>query len=163
MSSRAAAGVGVTCMKIAIGCDHGGFELKAVIIEHLNRQGKEIADFGAYDCASCDYPDYAVPVCEAVLCGEADFGILICGTGIGMCITANKCKGIRAVVAHDIYSARRSILSNDCNVLCLGARVIGVELAKSILTEWVSLEFADGASTPKVNEMKKVEAKHFRD
>ena len=150
---------------MVIGCDNAAVALKDTLKQLLESMGVSVTDMGVSSTEDATaYPLIAQQVCAQIARdGYVGRGLLIYGTGIGMCITANKCKGIRAVVAHDIYSARRSILSNDCNVLCLGARVIGVELAKSILTEWVSLEFADGASTPKVNEMKKVEAKHFRD
>ncbi len=129
-------------MKIAIGCDHGGIELKAAIIEHLQTQGRDIRDFGAYSCDSCDYPDYAVPVCEAVLSGEADFGILICGTGIGMSISANKINGIRCALLGDVFSAKATRAHNDTNVMALGGRVTGVGHALEIVDAFLCTEFS---------------------
>ena len=128
-------------MTIAIGADHGGFHLKEVIICHLKEQGKEVIDFGTYGCESCDYPDYAVPVCEAVLSGQADFGILICGTGIGMSIAANKVPGIYSALCHDTYSAHQGVEHDNMNVLCLGCRIIGSALAQEIVTAFVGARF----------------------
>ncbi len=129
-------------MIIAIGCDHGGIELKAAIIEHLQKQGKEICDFGAYSCDACDYPDYAVPVCEAVLAGKADFGILICGTGIGMSISANKIHGIRCALLGDVFSAKATRAHNNTNVMALGGRVIGPGHALEIVDAFLRTGFS---------------------
>ncbi len=129
-------------MTIAIGCDHGGFELKTVIIDHLTQQGKSICDFGAYDCVACDYPDYAVPVCEAVLSGRADYGILICGTGIGMSISANKIHGIRCALLGDVFSAKATRAHNDTNVMALGGRVTGAGHALEIVDAFLSTAFS---------------------
>ncbi len=150
--------------KIVIGCDNAAVELKGALKIHLEDMGYEIEDIG---CFSSDdptyYPDVAKKVCENIIeSGYAKRGILICGTGIGMSITANKFKGIRAAVCHDSYSAERSILSNDGNVLCMGARVIGSELAKKIAGEWVKLQFVDGSSTPKVNAIISIENSVFK-
>ena len=108
---------------IAIGSDHGGFSLKKELTAYLEKKGIEYKDFGTHSDASCDYPDVAIPVAEAVAAGEYRFGILICGTGIGMSIAANKVKGIRAALCHDVYSAKMTRLHNDANVLCCGARI----------------------------------------
>ena len=132
-------------MTIAIGSDHGGFHLKEVIICHLKEQGKEVIDFGTYGCDSCDYPDYAVPVCEAVLSGQADFGILICGTGIGISISANKIPGIRCALLGDVYSAKATRLHNDANVMALGGRVVGDGLALELVDVFLNTEFSGGA------------------
>lgn len=129
-------------MKIAIGCDHGGIELKAAIIEHLQKHGREIRDFGAYSCDACDYPDYAVPVCEAVLAGKADFGILICGTGIGMSISANKIHGIRCALLGDVFSAKATRAHNNTNVMALGGRVIGPGHALEIVDAFLGTGFS---------------------
>ncbi len=129
-------------MTIAIGCDHGGIELKTVVIDHLQQQGKEICDFGAHSCDSSDYPDYAVPVCEAVLSGKADFGILICGTGIGMSISANKIKGIRCALLGDVFSAKATRLHNDTNVMAMGGRVIGPGHALEIVDAFLGTTFS---------------------
>lgn len=149
--------------EIVIGCDNAGFEMKNIIREQLQKLGCTVEDVGC-DSAADDtlYPHIAGRVCEKVIAsGFAKRGILICGTGIGMCMTANKFRGIRAAVGHDLYSARRSVLSNNGNVLCMGARVIGPELAKMIASDWVQLEFADGPSTPKVEAIIETEAANF--
>lgn len=145
---------------IIIGCDNVAVDMKTMLIKFLNKKGIAIEDMG---CDSAEdptyYPDIAKRVCEKII--ESSYerrGILICGTGIGMCMTANKFKGIRAAVCHDNYSAQRSILSNNANVLCMGARVIGPELAKNIVGEWITLDFVDGPSTPKVQEIKSIES-----
>jgi ribose 5-phosphate isomerase B len=141
-------------MKVAIGCDHGGFDLKIEIIDHLKKQGKEVTDFGTYSCDSCDYPDYAVPVCEAVLAGQADFGILICGTGIGMSISANKIHGIRCALLGDVFSAKATRAHNDTNVMALGGRVTGPGLALEIVDAFLGTDFSGDARH--VNRISKV-------
>ncbi len=130
-------------MKIAIGADHGGVDLKEVIRQHLESQGHEVQDFGAHSRESTDYPDFARPVAEAVAGGQFDRGILICGTGQGMAMTANKVRGIRAAVCLDTYSARMSREHNNANVLCLGGRVVGPGLAVDIVDIWLRTEFSD--------------------
>ena len=117
---------------IAIGSDHGGFELKKKLMEHLSERGLEYKDFGTYSSASCDYPVYAKAVANAVASGECDRGIIICGTGIGVSITANKVRGIRAALCGDCFSAEATRQHNDANVLCMGARVVGEGLALKI-------------------------------
>ena len=112
-------------MTIALGSDHGGFDLKQTIIEHLKKKGTDVKDFGIYDTCASDYPDNAVPVCGAVLSGEADLGIVICGTGIGISISANKIRGIRCALCGDVFSAKMARLHNDAKVLALGGRVVG--------------------------------------
>lgn len=129
-------------MTIAIGGDHGAFELKAQIIDHLQKQGIHTSDMGTYDTQSSDYPDYAPPVCNAVLSGAADFGIVICGTGIGISISANKIHGIRCALLGDTYSARMAREHNDANVMAIGARVLGVGLALDIVDTFLSTEFS---------------------
>ena len=150
---------------MVIGCDNAAVSLKDALRQLLEAKGVAVEDLGAFNSDdSTAYPLVAEKVCQKVAqSGFTKRGLLVCGTGLGMCITANKCKGIRAAVCHDIFSARRSILSNDCNVICFGERVIGVELAKAILEDWITLEFKDGSSTPKVNEIKNVEARNFRE
>ena len=127
---------------IAIASDHGGFALRAEIIKHLNRKGYELRDFGSYDDASCDYPDYARPAAQAVARGECEKAILICGTGIGMSIAANKIPGIRAALCGDCFSAQATREHNDANVLCLGARVIGPSLALMITDVFLDTPFS---------------------
>ena len=149
---------------IVIGCDNAAVSLKNSIVEFLRDKGIIVEDVGVNspDDATV-YPVIAQKVCDEIISsGYTKDGILICGTGIGMAMTANKFKGIRAAVCHDNYSAERSILSNDGNVLCMGARVIGPELAKKIVREWIRLKFVDGSSTPKVNAIKEIEGKNFR-
>lgn len=151
-------------MKLAIGCDEAGLELKNTLLDFLRiKYGQEITttDFGVHSLDPVDYPDIAVLVAEAVANGEVDRGILICGTGIGMCITANKVPGVRAALAHDVYSAERARMSNNAQVLTLGARVIGSELAKKVVDAWIPAEFAGGRSTRKVEKMQEVES-HYR-
>ncbi len=126
-------------MKIAIAADHGGFSLKADLVEVLQQAGHDVVDLGAHDyIAGDDYPDYALLVGKAVQAGQAERGIVLCGSGVGACIAANKLKGIRAGVCHDTYSAHQGVEHDDMNVLCLGARVIGVEPAKEIVTAFVN-------------------------
>ncbi len=129
-------------MKIAIGCDHAGLELKMQIIPAIERAGLEVSDFGTYDSKSVDYPDVARPVAEAVARGGFDRGILICGTGIGMSITANKVRGVRAALCHDTFSARATREHNDSNVLCMGARVVGAGVALDVVETWLSVDFS---------------------
>ena len=150
-------------MRIAIASDHGGFCQKAPMVEYLEGLGHTVVDLGPSTGDRCDYPDYGDKVARFVAAGKSDRGILICGTGIGMAMTANKFKGIRAAVCHDAYSAERSVLSNDCNVLCMGARVIGSELAKKIVDEWVGLQFdPNGRSGPKVREIMNIEGANLK-
>ncbi len=143
-------------MRVAIGSDEAGFDLKDIIVDHLERSGVEVEDFGvrsAQATPDVDYPDVARDVAEAIAAGREQRAILICGTGIGMAITANKVPGVRAAQAHDVYSAERARKSNDAHVLALGARVIGPELAKSIVDAFLASEFAGGGSTRKVEKM----------
>ena len=127
---------------IAIACDHGGYELKKEIIEYLEKAGLAFKDFGTNGTDAVDYPDYARMVGEAVLSGEANKGILICGTGIGISIAANKLKGIRAALVHDVFSAEATRLHNDANILCMGGRVIAGGLAIKITDTFLNTEFS---------------------
>lgn len=130
-------------MKIAIGADHGGYPLNERVIAELRGAGHEIEDFGTHDGSqSDDYPDYAVKVGEAVrAAGGAECGIIICGSGVGACVAANKLRGVRAALCGDTYSAHQSREHDDCNVLCLGARIVGVELAMEIVRAFVNARF----------------------
>ena len=128
---------------IAIGCDHGGFELKQEIMKYLDDKGYEYKDYGTYTSDSCDYPVYAKKVAHSILNGECDKGILICGTGIGIGITANKFKGIRAALCHDVFSAQATREHNDANILTMGARVIGPGLAIKIVDTFLNTEFSN--------------------
>ncbi len=129
-------------MNIVIGADHGGFELKSVIIEYLKSLGHASRDVGTYNSEPADYPDYARAVANAVIDGRAERGILICGSGVGASVAANKFPGIRAAVCHDTFSARQGVEDDDMNVLCLGARVVGPELAKEIVRTFLSAKFS---------------------
>jgi len=128
---------------IAIGSDHGGFELKKALMKHLDQRGLAYKDFGTYSEASCDYPVYAKAVASAVASGECERGILICGTGIGVSITANKVPGIRAALCGDCFSAEATRQHNDANVLCMGARVVGGGLALKIADTFLDTPFSN--------------------
>ena len=129
-------------MKIAVGSDHGGIHLKNHIREYLTAKGIEVLDCGTYTEESTDYPDYAAKVCQAINTGEVERGILVCGTGIGISITANKVKGIRAALCHDVFSAKATREHNDANILAMGARVIGPGLALEIVKAFLETEFS---------------------
>ncbi len=129
---------------IAIACDHGGFQLKVELKDHLSQQGFQVLDLGAEGTESVDYPDYAQLLVEAIKEGRAERGVLICGSGIGMCMVANRHKEIRAALVHDALGARLSRLHNNANVLCLGGRMIGVELARDCLNIFLETEFEGG-------------------
>ena len=128
--------------RIAIGSDHGGFELKNEVIDYLQEIGYAYKDFGTYDTKPVHYPDYAIKVGKAVIDDEYQYGILICGTGIGMSIAANKIKSIRASLCHDTFSARMAKEHNDANILTMGGRVIGKGLAREIVKVWLTTEFS---------------------
>ncbi len=127
---------------IAVGSDHAGYELKNQLIEHLKNRGYEVKDYGTYSEASCDYPDYAKQVANAVAGGEAEQGLLVCGTGIGMSMVANKVKGIRAAVLSDEFSAEATRSHNDANILCLGARVVDYAKAEKLLDIFLDTPFS---------------------
>ena len=130
-------------MKVAIGCDHGGFELKKQVVKHLADQGYELTDVGCNSLDSVDYPVYAKKVCDLVNNGDVELGILICGTGIGMSMAANKIKGIRAALLSDCFSAEKTREHNNANVMCLGGRVIGPELAFRIVDTFLTTPFSN--------------------
>jgi ribose 5-phosphate isomerase B len=151
-------------MTIVIGCDNAAVQMKNMLIKFLESKGVTVENLG---CDSADdptnYPSIAKRVCNAIInSGFSKKGLLVCGTGIGMCISANKFKGIRAAVCHDNFSCERSVLSNNANVLCMGERVIGHELAKKIAGEWITLSFKDGSSTPKVKEILAIEEENLK-
>jgi ribose 5-phosphate isomerase B len=145
-------------MKIAIGCDEFGYDIKKEIIEKFTSDTVSFVEFGVYQNEKTDYPDIALQVAQAMKEGQAERGILICGTGIGMAISANKVNGIYAAVCHDLYSTQRSILSNNCNVMCMGALVIGRQTAMEMTRVWLSLEFKESPSLRKINKIKVIEA-----
>ena len=141
---------------IAIGCDHGGYELKEHIVKYLKDKGVDVKDFGVYNEDSVDYPDCAAPVCKAVLSGEAEHGILLCGTGIGISIAANKYKGIRAALCSDVYSAKMTKQHNNSNIICLGGRVTGRELAFMIVDAWMNAEFEGGRHQARIDKIESI-------
>ena len=144
-------------MKVAIASDHGGINIREEIKSLLTELGVEFEDFGCECETSVDYPDYALPVAEKVASGEFDRGILICGTGIGMSIAANKVKGIRCALVHDMFSAKATREHNDSNVLAMGERVIGPGLAREIAKIWLTTEFEGGRHTNRVNKIHNIE------
>ena len=144
---------------IAIASDHAALDLKSEIKKHLESQGFEVTDYGTYTPDSCNYPDYAEKVCDAVTGGKQDLGILVCGTGIGMSMAANKCKGIRAACCTDTFSARFTRLHNDANVLCMGARVIGAGLACDIADIFINTDFEGGRHQTRVDMVMALENK----
>lgn len=144
---------------IAIACDHAALDLKTELISHLEAQGFKCEDYGTYTKDSCNYPDYAEKVCTAVREKKQDLGILVCGTGIGMSMAANKCKGIRAACCTDTFSARFTRLHNDANVLCMGARVVGAGLACDIADIFVNTEFEGGRHQTRVDMVMALENK----
>jgi len=150
---------GGVLMKIAIGADHGGVHLKTIIAEFLKSLGHEVHDLGTFTDEPVDYPDYARAVSQEILFKKAERGILVCGSGVGACVAANKFPGIRAAICHDTYSAHQGVEHDNINILCLGARVIGPELGKDIVRVWVSASFS-GAERhrrrlAKINEIEK--------
>ncbi|MEG1505301.1 MAG: ribose 5-phosphate isomerase B [Lachnospiraceae bacterium] len=150
-------------MKIAIGCDEAAYHLKVEIMNHLSKRNDiDLEDFGASAGDVVLYPDVAYSVADAVATGSFDRGILVCGTGIGMAICANKVPGIRAAVCHDPFSTERSRKSNNAQIMCMGERVIGVELAKYLVDIWLNCDFSGGGSTPKVDRIHVLEQEHIQ-
>lgn len=137
--------------RVLIGSDHAGFCLKTIVKDWLIKSGYEITDVGCFSESSCDYPVFARDLCEQIQTNTASLGILICGTGLGMSMAANRCKGIRAALCANEYQARMSRAHNDANVLCLGARVLGQDLALSILEVWLKTEFEGGRHKRRVD------------
>ncbi len=146
-------------LKIAISSDHGGNNLRKEIIQQLEELGLSYKDFGPVNDDSVDYPDYATPVTDGVVSGEFDRGILICGTGIGMSIAANKVKGIRCALVHDVFSAKATRCHNDSNVLAMGERVIGAGLAREIVATWLAQDFEGGRHARRIEKITSLENK----
>ena len=144
-------------MKIAIGCDHGGLEHKNAIVQHLTSRGFEVKDSGIYENRSVDYPDIAALVCKDITSGECELGVLVCGTGIGMSLAANKVKGIRAAAVSEHFSAKYTRLHNNSNILCLGGRVIGVGTALELVDLFVDTEFEGGRHAVRVDKVMAME------
>lgn len=148
-------------MKVAIGSDHAGFDYKEIVKKHLEEKGFEVIDKGTYSKESVDYPIFGEAVAQAVASGEADRGIVICGTGIGISISANKVKGIRAALCTNEYMARMARKHNDANILAFGARVLGIDVALGIVDVFFETEFEGGRHEGRVNEIKNIEEKNF--
>lgn len=150
-------------MKIAIGCDHAGFPLKETVVNQVKRLGHEVIDCGTFSCERADYPDYADKAAKLVASGEADRGILICGSGVGVCVTANKTKGVRACVCHDAYSAKQAVEHDALNVLCLGARIIGTAVAEELTERFLNASFLTGSRHEgRLNKVKAIEEANFK-
>ena len=147
-------------MKIAVGSDHGGVELKEEIKKYLAQEGYEVKDFGTNSNESCDYPDYAIPVAEAVVEKEFDFGILVCGTGIGIGIAANKIPGVRAALCSDTFSAHATREHNDANILTIGQRIVGPGLALDIVKTFLNTKFEGGRHQNRINKITELEKKY---
>ena len=146
-------------MKLAIGCDHAALDLKQEIMSHLENRGIEVEDFGTYTKDSCNYPVYAEKVANEVVSNRADGGILICGTGVGISIAANKVHGVRCVVCSEPYSAKLSKMHNNTNILAFGARVVGPDLAKMIVDAWLDADFEGGRHQQRVDLIHEIEEK----
>ncbi|SEF38949.1 ribose 5-phosphate isomerase B [Caloramator fervidus] len=149
-------------MKIAIASDHGGFKLKDIIKKHLEARKIEVKDFGTFSEESCDYTDFALLVAEAVAKGEFDKGILVCGTGIGMSIAANKVKGIRAAHVTDTFSARACVEHNNANIITLGERITGPGVAIDIIEEFLSAKFQGGRHQRRIDKIMEIENRYMK-
>ncbi len=150
-------------MRIAIGSDHAGVTYKGILASDLNDEGHTVHDVGTFGPESVDYPDFAAVVAELVATGEADRGILVCGSAVGVCIVANKIPGVRAGVCHDTYSAHQCVEHDDVNVLCLGERVIGIELAREIVARFLAARFTgESRHQRRLDKLIEVERRHLR-
>ncbi len=153
---------GGVVVKVALGSDHGGYDLRLAIKAHLEQRGYEVVDFGPFDRSSCDYPDYAIQVSEAIVSGECTLGVLVCGTGLGISIAANKIKGIIAAPVSDTFSAEMARAHNNANILALGARVVGEGLALKIVDAFFDATFEGGRHETRVGKIKAIEANHCK-
>ncbi len=144
-------------MRLVVGSDHAGIELKAALAEHLLAAGHDVTDLGTHDASSVDYPDYGAAVGRAVVGGEADLGVAVCGSGIGIAIAANKVPGVRAATVHDATSARLAREHNDANVLCLGQRLTGVQVALDAVDAWLAAGFGGGRHQGRVDKISALE------
>lgn len=142
---------------IAIGCDHGAFALKNSVKKYLEERGLEVKDFGIYEEKRADYPDIAEVVCKSIVSGECEKGILLCGTGIGISIAANKIKGIRAAVCNEVYCAKMAKCHNNANVITMGGRVIGEDVALEIVSAWLDAEFMGGRHQERIDKITNLE------
>lgn len=150
-------------MKIIVGCDHGGYELKEKVVPHLKSQNYDVEDVGTHSMESVDYPVYALKVARAIADGRADRGILICGSGIGMCMTANRVSGVRAIQISEPYAAKMSRRHNDSNILCLGGRFIGQDLAFEVVDTWLKEPFEGGRHQRRVDLMDSLPAESIKE
>lgn len=150
-------------MRLAVGSDHAGFEHKTLIVEHLRSMGHDVVDLGTDDSSRVDYPDFGAAVGRAVTAGEAELGVAVCGSGIGIAIAANKVPGVRAATVHDVTSARLSREHNDANVVCLGERFTGPQVALDAVDAFVATEFAGGRHGPRVDKISALEATPIAD
>lgn len=148
-------------MKFAIGCDEAAYDLKETLRKHIQDAGHDVTDFGTFDAKPVLYPNIAFALAEEVASGKFERGLLLCGTGIGMAMSANKVAGIRAAQCHDTYSAERASRSNDAQIITIGARVVGPELAKSIVDSWLNSSFDGGRSQPKVDLINNYQPKPY--
>ena len=146
-------------MKLAIACDHGAYTLKETVKKHLTEKGYEVEDFGTHSLDSCDYPDFAGPAAQAVAAGDCEKGIVLCTTGIGVSITANKVKGIRCALLHDLLSAKMTRQHNDTNMMAIGAAITGEKLALEIIDTWLTTEFEGGRHQRRIDKMMAYENK----
>ena len=149
-------------MRIALGCDHGGFVLKSAVAETLSGLGAEVVDLGTFDDSSVDYPTYGLAVAEAVASGQCDAGVLMCGTGIGISIAANKVKGVRCGVCHDVFTATMCAEHNNANIIALGGRVVSPELAVKMVSAWLDTPFGGGRHAGRVAKITAIEEKYFK-
>ena len=150
-------------MKIAIGCDHAGFALKNAVIGQVRQLGHEVIDCGTNDAQRVDYPDFADKVAQAVASKQADRGILLCGSGVGVCIAANKTRGVRASICHDAYTAQQAVEHDALNVLCLGARIIGPSLAQELVTRFLEASFSkESRHQKRLEKVAAIEEKNFK-
>lgn len=149
-------------MKIALGCDHGGYELKEAIKKFITERGGEVIDCGTHSTDSVDYPEYGLKATETVAQGDAELGVLICGTGLGMSYVANKVKGIRCACVSDVFSAEMARAHNNANILAIGARVVGLGLGLKIVETFLGTEFEGGRHTRRVDMITAVEDKYFK-
>jgi ribose 5-phosphate isomerase B len=150
-------------MRVAIGCDHAGFPLKEPVVNELRRLGHEVVDFGTNSSEAVDYPDYSQAVGEAVMRGEVDRGLLLCGSGVGACVAANKVRGVRAGTCHDTFSAHQGVEDDDMNVLCLGARVVGPQLALEIIRAFLGAKFSNAERhVRRLGKLNAIEARYQR-
>ncbi len=148
--------------EIILGSDHGGFVLKEDLKKYLQNNGYNVVDFGTYSEESCDYPDYAQLVAQAISRGEYEKGILVDGTGGGVCLTANKVKGVRAVTAYNRLTGGYAAEHDDCNILCLGGKMLGPLLARDIVDEWLKTPFGGGRHARRLNKIKDIEDKYYK-